>query len=170
MGISGVSGGSSTQLAAMRHKLVERMQKDMDQDGDGAITRSEMKQAFEARAADRPGAPKGPENLDALFAASDTDGNGALSTEELTQLADSMKPPEGPPPAGAQGPPGPPPAGAKGSPRTDEVVSATTSGDASSGTDHAADADGDGEVTSIERAQYDYKQLLARLKALSADA
>ena len=161
MGISGISGSggglSAAQMSAMREKMVARMQKDMDVDGNGSVSKAEFTQNDQRMRAGAPSsASKAAPSAEELFSRADLDGNESLSTEELTKLAESMKPPSGgPPPGGAPGGPGKAAAGSGASEQSQ--------------TYDPADSDNDGKVSNAERMSYDMKRLTEALKAASDD-
>lgn len=160
MGISGIGGGgasqSAAQMSAMREKMVARMQQEMDVDGNGSVSKDEFGQADKRMRADAPnGAPKKAPSADEVFSKADLDGDQSLSTEELTKLADSMKPPAGGPPPG-----GAPPGGAPGGATAGAEKSASGSGGSeSSQSSDPADLDHDGKVSNTERMSYNLKKL-----------
>jgi Ca2+-binding EF-hand superfamily protein len=74
-GVSGCGGGGGHESFFTK----------MDTDGNGKVTKEEMKAAFEARSKGPEGAgapPKGAPSIDDLFAKIDTNGDGAIDEAE----------------------------------------------------------------------------------------
>jgi hypothetical protein len=182
MSISSVSSYSSTMDVSdlrkqMAQKIAERMLKDIDSDGDGAISKSDLAKASQAASSSTStdsASSVSETSLDDLFSAMDADGDGSVTQSELSSFLEQAGPPAGQPdgarPAG--GPPpsgGPPPGGGPtGSDDSSETssTSSTSTTTSSSSTSDPADANGDGTVSAEERMAYAYDQLMSALQRL----
>src|ERR1700755_3009144 len=82
MTTSGISGSCSAFDGGARPSFFKKM----DGDGDGKVTKDEMKTAFEARSEGSKGAGRPPhgdgKSLDDLFAEIDTNSDGAIDEDE----------------------------------------------------------------------------------------
>jgi hypothetical protein len=179
------SSTSSLDFSAMRKQMADRMAdrmlKDLDTDGDGKISKSELLKASQAAASSSSSGSSSSSStdsasLDALFTALDSDGDGSVSKAELSAFVEKTapkEPPSGAPPAGGPPPGGPPPPmsgtdSASSSSSTD--ASGSTSATSTSATNDPADTDNDGTVSAQERMVYAYKQLMAALQSMSETA
>ncbi|MBN2799086.1 MAG: hypothetical protein JXX28_08050 [Deltaproteobacteria bacterium] len=146
-------------------QLAQRIQSDLDTDGDGAVSKGEFTRGGERVKAPSSGqAPANAPSAEELFAELDADASGGLSLDELAELAakggaggDSRAtgaaPPPGGPPGGAP-PPGGPPGGA---PPPDQGGSGVSESAAVTTYD-PADTNRDGEVSDAEQLAYDLAQ------------
>jgi Ca2+-binding EF-hand superfamily protein len=182
MSISSVSSYSSTVdfsdlRKQMAQKMAERMLKDIDSDGDGAISKSDLKKASQAASGSTStdsSSSVSETSLDELFSAMDADADGSVTQSELSSFLEQAGPPAGQPegarPAGGPPPSGGPPAGggAAGSEDSSETdsTSSTSTTTSSSSTSDPADANGDGTVSVEERMAYAYQQLMAALQRI----
>ena len=189
MSVSSIgSAASSIDFSELRKKMADRMAekmlKDLDSDGDGAISKSELAKASQAAASSSSSTTsakdsKNTSSLDDLFKAMDADGDGSVSKSELAAFMEKAGPPQGSPlgapPAGSP-PPGPPPdLGSAHATASSNATSSTSSTSGSSSTSSASsssastdpmDANGDGTVTAEERMAFAYQQLMAALQRL----
>jgi len=165
MSISSIGGSaSSIDFSELRKKMADRMAekmlKDLDSDGDGAISKSELAKASQAAANSSASSTSKADSadsasLDKLFKAMDTDGDGSVSKSELSAFMEKAGPPQGPPPAGGSSPSGGPP------------PSSTSS---SSHSTDPADTNADGTVSTEERMAFAYQQLMAALQRVGEAA
>ena len=176
MSVSSISSqASSVDFTEMRKKMADRMAekmlKDLDSDGDGNISKSELAKASTAVSGTSSSKEaSSTSSLDDLFKAMDGDGDGKISQSDLSSFMQKA----GPPAAGAQGagapPPGPPPGGAPQS-------ASSTSADSTSGlfdslssktkqSSDPQDTNGDGTVSAEERMAFAYQQLMAALQRI----
>src|SRR5450631_667192 len=94
MSVSSIgSSASSIDFSELRKKMADRMAekmlKDLDSDGDGAISKSELAKASQAAASSSSSstsskASTDSSSLDELFKAMDADGDGSVSKSELS--------------------------------------------------------------------------------------
>ncbi len=178
MSVSGISSSAGavdfTELRKkMADRMAERMMKDLDADGDGAISKGELANASKAAAnsqsSDATGsASSDTSSLDDLFKALDTDGDGVISKSELSSFMEKAGPPTGGPQGSAHAggpPPGPPPDASFTSAGDSSTSSSLTSSSSTSSTkSDPADTNGDGTVSAEERMAFAYQQLLAALQ------
>jgi hypothetical protein len=186
MSVSSIdSSTSSIDFSQLRKKIADRMAekmlKDLDSDGDGAISKSELAKASQTSASSSSSSTSKADSadtasLDELFKAMDADGDGSVSKSELSAFLEKAGPPQGPPPAG-----GPPPSGGPPGPPRDEAnpvetsststkASNTSSTSSSSLSTDPADTNADGTVSTEERMAFAYQQLMAALQRLGESA
>ncbi len=173
MSVSGIGSSAGavdfTELRKkMAERMAERMMKDLDADGDGAISKGELANASKAAAnspsSDATGSASSvTSSLDDLFKALDSDGDGVISKSELSSFMEKAGPPTGGPQGSAHagGPPSGPPPDASSTGAGD---SSTSSSSTSSTKSDPADTNGDGTVSAEERMAFAYQQLLAALQ------
>jgi hypothetical protein len=153
MAISSVSGSSGTiDLSEMRKKMADRMadrmMKDLDTDGDGALSKGDLAKAQEAASGSK-NSTISESSLDDLFKALDSDSDGSISKDELSTFMEKAGPPA--PPSG-QGPKGPPPMGPPPDGASMDSAKATEAFD---------------ETSQKDRMAYAYQQLMSLLQNLS---
>jgi hypothetical protein len=151
----------------MADRMAEKMLKDLDSDGDGNISKSELAKASTAVSGTSSSKEaSSTSSLDDLFKAMDSDGDGKISQSDLSSFMQKA----GPPAAGAQGAGAPPPGGAPQS-------ASSTSADSTSGlfdslssktkqSSDPQDTNGDGTVSAEERMAFAYQQLMAALQRI----
>lgn len=114
-------GSSSVTSSSQRGKpnfeeMANELIKSMDSDGSGSIDKAEFSAAAQASGSDSSS------TLESVFATLDSDSDGSMSSQELMDALENMKPPqdgnkthEGMPPPSAGMPPPPPPSDEEGS-------------------------------------------------------
>jgi hypothetical protein len=189
MSVSSISSqGSAVDLTEARKKMADRMAekmlKDLDTNGDGSISKTELAKASTAASGTSSTSDtSSTSSLDDLFKAIDSNGDGSISKSDLAGFLEKAGPPAGGP-HGAGGPPpgGPPPGGAPPSGSTaggapsSSASSDTTSSLADSTTSKTKqvsdpeDTNGDGTVSPEERMAFAYQQLMAALQRIGESA
>lgn len=140
----------SSLLDAQHQSHAEKMFASADADGDGKVTAKELTADLEAHAPkDASGAPAAADMAAAMMKEGDTDGDGALSLDEMKALK-----PRGGGHHGGHG--GPPPAGV-----AEGASASSTSASPTNATYDPADANKDGRVSAAE--------LIASLQSASAN-
>jgi hypothetical protein len=143
------------------------MMKDIDTDGDGTISKSELAKANETEASKSSNATSSANgeasSVDNLFKPLDADGDGAISKSELSSFMEKAGTPTGRPQRAthARGlPPGPPPdAGSAEAGDSSNFPSSTSSTQSD-----PADTNRNGTVSAEERMAFASRQLLATLQ------
>jgi Ca2+-binding EF-hand superfamily protein len=170
MSVSSISSStSSIDYTEMRKKMTEMMAtkvtKDLDSDGDGAISKTELGKASQAASgtsstSNGTSTTSATSSLDDLFTTMDADGDGSVTKSELSTFLEKAGPPEGAggaPPSG--GPPsGPPPGGSDSS--------TSTSSDSSSSASTATDTEKQ-TLSNEQRMAVAYQQLMAAMQNIS---
>jgi hypothetical protein len=173
IGSSALPNLAQASLTAMRQKTPASLLKDMDTDQSGSVSKDEFVAFGETLKADGPkaSAPQGAAaptlpSADAMFSATDTNGDSSLSVDELssmmaqaeTQRAASSGRQGGAQGAGKAGPPpgggSPPPNGATGGAKGSAGASGSDESSSSSKTTEAADTNKDGTVSAAEKLIY----------------
>jgi hypothetical protein len=164
MSVSSISGSASNVDFAdlrkqMAQRAAERMMKDLDADGDGKLSKSELLQASQADASSSSSGTSSGKSIDDLFAALDSDGDGSVSKSELSAFIEKAGP-SGQPPAGGP-PPGPPPG-------DDPNQASTSATDDTDGTSSTGETDT--AISAQQRMACAYQQLMAALERLGGAA
>jgi len=121
--VSGISGGA--YAAPDTTALLQKLFKKLDKNGDGSVTKDELKTALSDA---NSGSAVSDSTVDDLFTQLDADGSGDVSELELEAAGQQMRPPPG-------GPGGP---GCAGGPSASNMAQ---------GLFQTADTDGDGKIT-----------------------
>lgn len=156
-------GSSSASSGSMSSQFAEALLTSMDSDSSGSIDTAEFSSAALAlsNSSDESSATE-------AFSALDSNEDGVISMDELTSSIESMMAQQGPMAAGAPPPPPPPPPqnGGEDTGYTQEELTAISSEVASTDSNlaalfetlstnfDAADANGDGRITSSEAMAY----------------
>lgn len=127
---------------ANRQQLTQRVHQRLDTDGDGSVSKTELKSASEKR---QQVTGKGPQvDIDTAFQKLDADGSGGVSVQEFQDVAERLR-------ASRSGPVRPGLGQSVAAPAVDSAATVVESTD-------PADSNGDGEVTVEERRAYEAEQ------------
>ncbi len=177
IGGSAISNLTQASVTGMRQKTAANLLKEMDSNQSGSVSKDEFVAFGEKLAADRPkgiappaGAAPTPPSADAMFSATDTNGDKALSVDELSSMmaqAETQRAASsgmnggtqgagkaGPPPGGG-GRPGGAMGGAGGTKGSSFATGSDESTSSSSATSDPADTNKDGTVSTSEKLLYE---------------